>query len=238
MSFEGKVAVVTGGARGIGKSIAEAFAARGADVCVIDILPNDFFVGDIADEKVLEAFAQKVLKKHGKIDFLVNNAMLSKGGLDRCSYEDFNYALRVGVSAPYYLTKLFAASFNPGGAVVNISSTRYLMSQPNTESYSAAKGGITALTHALAVTLAGKARVNAVAPGWIDTTGSSFSPADARQQPVGRVGVPADIADAVLFLCSAESSYITGQVLPVDGGMTKLMIYHGDHGWTYDPPSG
>ncbi len=235
MDFHHKVAVVTGGARGIGRAIADAFVARGAKVCTIDLLPNDYFVGDLADERTLAAFAEKVMKEHGAIDYLVNNAMLSKGGLDRCSFDDFNYALKVGVTAPFYLTKLFADSFHPGGAVVNISSTRSLMSQPNTESYSAAKGGITALTHALAITLSGKVRVNAVAPGWIDNTGSTFSAADARQQPVGRVGVPNDIANAVLFLCSNESSYITGQVLPVDGGMTKRMIYHGDDGWAYDP---
>ncbi len=237
MNFENKVAVVTGGARGIGKSIVDAFTALGAKVCVIDILPNEYFVGDLADEKALVAFSEQVKSEHGKIDYLVNNAMLSKGGLDNCSFDDFHYALKVGVTAPYYLTRLFAASFNPGGAVVNISSTRWLMSQPNTESYSAAKGGITALTHALAVTLSGKVRVNAVAPGWIGTADSVLSPADVLQQPVGRVGAPEDIANAVLFLCSEESSYITGQVLPVDGGMTKLMIYHGDHGWSYEPPA-
>lgn len=235
MDMQDKVVVVTGGARGIGRSICDAFRAQGAQVCTIDMLPNDDFMGDLADEKALEAFATQVLAKHGGIDYLIHNAMLTRGGLDRCSYEDFNYVLRVGVAAPYYLTRLFAESFRPGGAIVNISSTRYAMSQANTESYTAAKGGITALTHALAATLAGKVRVNAIAPGWIDTTGVVFSEADRLQHPVGRVGVPQDIVNAVLFLCSEQSSFITGQVLPVDGGMTKLMIYHNDDGWEYHP---
>ena len=237
MDFQDKVAVVTGGARGIGKAIADAFMARGAHVCTIDLLENDFFVGDLAGEHALEAFAAKVLARYGKIDYLINNAMLSKGGLNACSYEDFNYALRVGAAAPYYLAKLFSSSFHPGGAIVNISSTRFLMSQPNTESYTAAKGAITSLTHALAVTLSGRVRVNAVAPGWIDTANSELSSADRLQQPVGHVGTPEDIANAVLFLCGEKSAFITGQVLPVDGGMTKLMVYHGDEGWSLNPPS-
>ncbi len=123
-------------------------------------------------------------------------------------------------------------------SIVNISSTRYNMSQTNTESYTATKGGITSLTHALAVSLAGKARVNAIAPGWIDTTESTLSNADHMQHPVGRVGVPLDIVNAVMFLCSDKSSFITGQVLPVDGGMSKLMIYHEDNGWTYEDQGG
>ncbi len=235
MDMHGKVAIVTGGARGIGKAIADGFKARGATVLVIDTLPNDGFQGDIADESVLKAFAAQVIAQHGAIDYLVNNAMLTHGGLDSCGYDDFNEVLRVGVTAPYHLTRLLLDHFAPGAAIVNLSSTRYLMSQQNTESYSAAKGGITALTHAMAATLAGRVRVNAVAPGWIDTTDGNFDPADHSQQPVGRIGTPEDIVQAVLFLCGEESSYITGQVLTVDGGMTKRMIYHGEEGWEYKP---
>jgi NAD(P)-dependent dehydrogenase (short-subunit alcohol dehydrogenase family) len=142
--------------------------------------------------------------------------------------------LRVGVAAPFLLTQLLLKHFNTPASVVNISSTRYLMSQANTESYTAAKGGITALTHAMAVTLAGIARVNAISPGWIDTTGKPFDGLNASQHPVGRVGVPADIVHTVLFLCDQKSSFITGQNITVDGGMTKLMIYHDDCGWTYN----
>ena len=229
-----KVAVITGGARGIGKAICDEFKKRGVSVCVIDLLDNDYFVGDIASESVLRAFADKVIAEYNKIDFLINNACLSKGGLETCSYDDFDYVLRVGVAAPFMLTKLFMEHLNDGASIVNISSTRYLMSQANTESYTAAKGGITSLTHAMAVTLAGKARVNSISPGWIDTKNSQFSGADNTQHPVGRVGVPADIVNAVMFLCDEKSGFITGQNITVDGGMTKLMIYHNDYGWKYE----
>ncbi len=232
--MKGKTAVVTGGARGIGKSICDAFLKEGVNVCVIDKLPNDYFVGDIAEEETLVAFSRKVLQDYKKIDYLINNACLSKGGIRSCTYEDFNYVLRVGVTAPFMLTKLFMDHFNQGGSIVNISSTRYMMSQPNTESYTAAKGAITALTHGLAVSLAGKVRVNSIAPGWIDTSGSVFEGSDNNQHLVGRVGVPEDITNAVMFLCSDNSSFITGQNITVDGGMSKLMIYHNDHGWTLD----
>jgi NAD(P)-dependent dehydrogenase (short-subunit alcohol dehydrogenase family) len=228
-----KVAVVTGGARGIGKAICDAFVAQGVSVCTIDLLNNNYFVGDLTDEKVLRAFAYKVINEYGAIDFLINNACLSRGGLNTCSYADFNYVLRVGVTAPFLLTQLFMDNFNIPASIVNISSTRHLMSQADTESYTAAKGGLTALTHAMAITLAGKARVNSVSPGWIDTTGTQFETSDTTQHPAGRVGNPSDIVHTVMFLCDQKSSFITGQDITVDGGMTKLMVYHNDHGWTY-----
>ena len=230
---KGKVAVVTGGAQGIGKAICESFTSRGTAVCTIDILDNNYFVGDIADEKALKSFAAKVIDEYGTIDFLINNACLSRGGLKSCSYDDFTYVLRVAVAAPFLLTQLFMDHFNTPASIVNISSTRHLMSQVNTESYTAAKGGLTALTHAMAVTLAGKARVNSISPGWIDTTAKQIAGTDASQHPVGRVGEPADIVNVVMFLCDEKSSFITGQDIIVDGGMTKLMIYHEDCGWKY-----
>ncbi|NLW42551.1 MAG: SDR family oxidoreductase [Tissierellia bacterium] len=228
-----KVAVVTGGARGIGRAIVKAFRQIGVEVCIIDLLENDYYVGDISKEEVLIEFANKVIADYGKIDYLINNACLSNGGLKDCSFNDFNYVLKVGVTAPYMLTKLFMNHFNEGGSIVNISSTRHLMSQENTESYTAAKGGITSLTHAMAVTLAGKIRVNSISPGWIDTTDSTFSDSDNLQHLVGRVGKPEDIVNAVMFLCSDKSSFITGQDIVVDGGMTKLMIYNDDKGWKF-----
>lgn len=230
--FENKVAVITGGAKGIGKAIAGEFRKAGAQACVIDLLENDYFVGDIADQSVLEHFAQKVIADHGHVDYLINNALPLMKGIDECSYEEFNYALRVGVTAPFYLTKLFAPHFAPGAAIVNISSSRDRMSQPQTESYTAAKGGISSLTHALAVSLAGRVRVNSISPGWIDTDYTVYQGPDADQHPAGRVGHPLDIANMVLFLCSDKASFITGENICIDGGMTRQMIYHNDFGWT------
>jgi len=232
--FKGKVAVITGGARGIGKCIAEQFSQAGARVCVIDLLENDYFVGDLADKKTLEAFAQKVIADYGHVDYLINNAAPRMCGIANGSYEEFEYALKVGVTAPFYLTKLFMPHFAQGSSIINISSSRDRMSQPQTESYTAAKGGISALTHALAVSLGGKVRVNAISPGWIDTNDTVYQGADAVQQPVGRVGNPLDIAHMVLYLCSEMAGFITGENICVDGGMTRQMIYHGDHGWTLD----
>ena len=231
MNFKDKIAVVTGGAQGIGRCIAEEFLKAGAHVCVIDKQPGNHFVGDIADKQVLERFSREVIEKHGRVDYLHNNALPLMKGIDECSYEEFQYAMSVGVTAPFYLSKLFSPYFAEGAAIVNISSSRDRMSQPQTESYTAAKGGIAALTHALAVSLAGRVRVNSISPGWIDTAYTVYEGPDATQQPVGRVGNPMDIANMVLFLCSDKATFITGENICIDGGMTHQMIYHGDHGW-------
>lgn len=229
--FQNKVAVITGGAKGIGRCIAEEFVKEGAKVCVIDREENPYFVGDIADEAVLRRFADRVIAEHGHVDYLINNAKPLTKGLNDCSYEEFTYALQVGVAAPFLLTQLFMPYFAPGGSIVNISSSRDRMSQPFTESYTAAKGGIAALTHAMAVSLAGRVRVNSISPGWIDTTGTVYTGPDAVQQPAGRVGNPLDIAGMVLYLCSDKAGFITGENICIDGGMTRQMIYHGDFGW-------
>ncbi|MDO5390662.1 MAG: SDR family oxidoreductase [Eubacteriales bacterium] len=229
--FENKVVVITGGAHGIGKAIAESFLAEGANVTVIDVIDGTHYVGDISKKEVLEAFAGEVLEKYGQVDVLVNNAPPMMKGLDECSYEEFQQALAVGVTAPFYLTKLFREHFAQGASIINISSSRDRMSQPQTESYTAAKGGIAALTHALAVSLAGKVRVNSISPGWIDTEYTVYEGPDAVQQPAGRVGNPMDIANMVLFLCSEKAGFITGENVCIDGGMTRQMIYHGDWGW-------
>jgi len=233
-TFKNKIAVITGGANGIGKCIAEEFRRNGAFVYVIDKAEGEHFTGDIADRKTLEAFAESVLSQHEKIDFLINNALPVMKGIDECTYEEFQYALSVGVTAPFYLSKLFAPHFSEGGSIINISSSRDRMSQPQTESYTAAKGGIAALTHALAVSLAGKVRVNSISPGWIDTSYTIYEGADAVQQPAGRVGNPLDIANMVMFLCSDKAGFITGENICIDGGMTRQMIYHGDNGWKLD----
>ncbi|MBR4957919.1 MAG: SDR family oxidoreductase [Phascolarctobacterium sp.] len=232
--FKDKVVVITGGAGGIGKCIAEEFEKAGAKVCIIDIAENPYFVGDIGDEVTVCRFAEKVIADYGKVDYLINNAPPLFKGIDECTYEEFNNALRVGVSAAFLLTKLFMPYFAQGASIINISSSRDRMSQPQSESYAAAKGGISALTHALAVSLGGKVRVNSISPGWIDTNYTVYEGADAVQQPVGRVGNPLDIANMVLFLCSDKAGFITGENICIDGGQSRLMIYHNDCGWRYE----
>ncbi len=229
--FEGKVVVVTGGAQGIGACIREQFEKEGAIVEVIDIQKGDHFQGDLSRKETIEEFVSYVIGRHGKIDCLINNALPLMKGINECTWEEFQYALSVGVTAPFYLSKLFAPYFAKGASIVNISSSRDRMSQPQTESYTAAKGGIAALTHAMAVSFSSKVRVNSVSPGWIDTAYTVYEGPDASQHPAGRVGNPLDIANTVLFLCSEKSSFITGENICVDGGMTKLMIYHNDYGW-------
>lgn len=230
-SFENKVVVVTGGAHGIGRTIVQEFEKEGAKVVYIDIRENPSYIGDISKKETLEDFAKFVLGKYDHVDVLVNNALPLMKGLDECSYEEFNYALAVGVSAPFYLTKLFSKHFAPGASIINISSSRDRMSQPQTESYTAAKGGIAALTHALAVSLSGKVRVNSISPGWIDTDFAEYEGPDATQQPAGRVGNPLDVSNMVLYLASDKAGFITGENICIDGGMTRQMIYHNDCGW-------
>ncbi len=233
--MEEKVAVITGGGHGIGQAIARCFLEEGARVAILDRNPGEhIFQGDVGNKKDLEAFAREVQTRYGRVDYLVNNAPPAMKGIEECSYEEFMGALAVGVAAPFYLTRLLMGSFAPGAAVVNISSSRDRMSQPQTESYTAAKGGIAALTHAMAVSLAGRARVNSISPGWIDTEYRSYEGPDALQQTVGRVGDPMDIAQMVLFLCSEKAGFINGENICIDGGMTRLMIYHGDHGWSLE----
>lgn len=231
-TFQNKVVVVTGGAKGIGKCITEMFRAEGAFVYIIDKIEGEHFVGDISKKEVIESFVNYIIEKHDRVDCIINNALPLMKGINECSYEDFQYALNVGVTAPFYLVKLLLPHFaEEGVSIINISSSRDRMSQPQTESYTAAKGGIAALTHAMAISLSGKARVNSISPGWIDTNYTIYEGADAIQQPVGRVGNPKDIANMVLFLCSDKATFITGENICIDGGMTKQMIYHADNNW-------
>ena len=240
-----KHVIITGGAGGIGRAVALAFLDQKHRVTIIDIdkasgenLAKEhedlyFFRGDIGDKHTLEKFIESI---DFPVDFLINNACLSRGGiLSGCSYENFEYTQRVGVTAPYYLVSLLVKreGLRKGGAIVNIASTRAWQSQPDTESYTAAKGGIVALTHALAVSLSNRIRVNCISPGWIDTQGVEHSTQDKNQHPVGRVGKPDDIAKMALFLCSDQAGFINGQDIVIDGGMSKNMIYHGDGGWTF-----
>ena len=233
--FQDKVVVVTGGAMGIGKCICEEFRKAGAKICTIDLLDNPYFVGDIGDEETLVRFAEKVIADYGHVDCLINNAKPDFKGINACTWDEFNYALRVGVSAPFRLSQLFLPYFAEGASIINISSSRDRMSQPQSESYTAAKGGIAALTHSMAVSLSGKVRVNSVSPGWIDTDYAVYEGPDAIQHPAGRVGNPLDIANMVLFLCSDKAGFITGENICIDGGMTRQMIYHNDCNWYYQP---
>lgn len=238
--FKGKNVVVTGGAQGIGKCIIEAFQSEGARAFLIDKegRPEWFhglaFRGDIARKDTIEAIRDVIEHYVGRVDFLINNAPPLMKGIEECSYDDFLYAQQVGVAAPFYLTKLLRPFMPEGSSIINISSTRDRMSQPQTESYAAAKGGLAALTHAMAVSLGPEIRVNAISPGWIDNTNVNFDGPDANQHPVGMVGKPEDIANIVLYLCSEKARFITGENICIDGGMTKLMIYHGDDGWKYE----
>lgn len=231
---DSKIAVITGGAHGIGKCVAEEFEKIGVTAVVLDIRQGGHYVADLSRKEELEQFVQSVIGQYGHIDYLINNAAPLMKGIGDCSYEEFQYALSVGVTAPFYLSKLFAPYFSESGVIINISSSRDRMSQPQTESYTAAKGGIAALTHALAVSLAGKVRVNSISPGWIDIQDQVYEGADAAQHPAGRVGNRLDIANLVLFLCSKKASFITGENICIDGGMTRQMIYHGDEGWMLD----
>ena len=231
MQFKDKVVIVTGGAQGIGKCISDEFRKEGAHVCIIDKLEGEHFVGDLSSKYTIEEFCNWIIEKYGHVDYIINNAIPQMKGIDDCSYEDFQYALSVGVTAPFYLVKCMKNNLAEGASIINISSSRDRMSMPQTESYTAAKGGIAALTHALAVSLAGKARVNSISPGWIDTAYTVYEGPDATQQPAGRVGNPMDIANMVLFLCSDKAGFITGENICIDGGMTHQMIYHGDNGW-------
>ncbi|HJB25528.1 MAG TPA: SDR family oxidoreductase [Firmicutes bacterium] len=259
MSMQGKVCVVTGGALGIGQCLTREFAKRG---CKIAFLDKDraageknldwlhahgfealFVHGDAGKQQDLERFAHNVTSHYGQVDILLNNACFSNRGLQSaCGYEDFLEVLRVGVAAPYYLTQLFLPVFTPYASIVNLSSTRARQSQADTESYTAAKGGISALTHAMAVSLSGKVRVNSISPGWIETQGTreetfcpQYSKGDLLQHPSARVGTPEDIARAALFLCEEENDFINAADLVVDGGMSHLMVYHADKGWEYHP---
>ena len=258
MGFTDKKVLITGGANGIGRCIAEYFVRAGSYmVAIIDTdrqacdelirrFPDNmaYIHGDITDRDVLDTVVGSSV--FNPVDVIINNACVSrKGILSGCSWDDFEYVQRVGVTAPYYLvSQLYnTGALVKGASIINIASTRGLQSQADTESYSAAKGGILALTHALSISLAGYARVNAISPGWIDTAKyhgngkpTEHSSGDKAQHPAGRVGTPEDIAEMVMFLCDNDrAGFITGENIAIDGGMSKLMIYHGDKGWEYKP---
>jgi len=241
------VALVTGGAEGIGLCISQAFARAGMNVVIADnnssagrkaqrsIGSNSVFVQtDVSNEAAVKKMIAQTVRHFGRIDYLINNAAIGKTvSIEKLSFADWTKILHTNLSAAFLCAK-YAAKYQrkTHGAIVNIASTRALMSEANTEAYSASKGGIVALTHALAVSLGPDIRVNCISPGWIDTRDYTNKPkfpplteADHKQHPAGRVGRPEDIAQMVLYLCSKEAGFITGQNFIIDGGMTKKMIY-------------
>lgn len=249
-----KVAAVTGGAQGIGRAISLAFAQAGYDVAAADIdkeagleLIRDirqlgrqgmFLCVDVSAEEEVQRWFRVIAEEFGRVDALVNNAGISRGGsMLELPVSDFDRVLAVNLRGPFLCSRQAAALMKRqgGGSIVHIASTRALMSEADTEAYSASKGGLLALTHAMAVSLGSYGiRVNAISPGWIETrdwqkasrrTEPMHSERDRLQHPVGRVGRPEDIAAACLYLCGEKAGFITGQNLVIDGGMTVKMIY-------------
>lgn len=252
--FNNKTVIVTGGGQGIGRVVSRAFAAEGANVVISDIdeeagLENESYIRDsgfeatyiktdVSNAATVKHMVDEALKKYDGIHILINNAAVSGfGSIFDISTEEWDKTIGVNLSGMYYCAKFCAPVMRSqnSGSIINMASTRAFMSEPDTEPYSASKGGIIALTHSLAISL-GKygIRVNSISPGWIDVSlwkkGSlakqePLSEQDHKQHPAGRVGTPEDIAQACLFLASAKSGFITGENITVDGGMTKKMIY-------------
>jgi NAD(P)-dependent dehydrogenase (short-subunit alcohol dehydrogenase family) len=226
-----KKAIVTGGAGLIGTGICEALVARGFDVASFDMAGKVHSIDavraiecDVADEASVEIAVAEL--GWDRLDLLVNNAGATGNALGTSildmSFADWRRIVDSHLTGAFLMTRAVVPLMKTGGSIVNMASTRAFMSVPNSEAYAASKGGLVALTHALAVSLGPKIRVNSIAPGWI-TNETNLSEEDEAQHPVGRVGRPKDIADAVLYLNGA--GFVTGQVLTVDGGMTRKMIY-------------
>ena len=253
MSFEGKNVIVTGGVFGIGSVIAESFIKAGANVIIADIEiaagqkyvkrlrgelgPVDFIFADMGKESSVKKLIKTVIARYKTIDILINNAGIGNWkSIEKRSVQDWQRVLDVNLTGPYMCVKYALPYMPKGSSIINISSTRALMSEKNTESYSASKGGLLALTHSLALSLSEKKiRANAISPGWIDTSAFGkkggrrqikLKNSDLLQHPAGRVGTPYDVAEACLFLADNEKSgFITGQNIIIDGGMVKKMIY-------------
>ena len=224
-----KVALVTGGAQGIGKAIAGLLAARAWRVAVADIRKSDFFFvrTDVSREPAVRNCIRRVVKEFGRLDAVVNNAGIASPGngrVDRLSLREWNRRIGANLTGAFLMAKYAAAHLRRSrGAIVNIASTRALQSEPDTEAYAASKGGLVALTHALAMSLGPEVRVNCVSPGWI--AHQPVRKKDHAQHPVGRVGNAQDVAELVAYLISDAAGFVTGQNLVIDGGMTKKMIY-------------
>jgi NAD(P)-dependent dehydrogenase (short-subunit alcohol dehydrogenase family) len=249
--MKGRVVLITGGAQGIGKAIGRRFLAEGARVALVDAdaeageetreefasLGEAAFVpGDVGVEATARRAVKTVLNLFGRLDVLVNNAGIGIGKpMTELTLREWNRVLAVNLTGAFLFSRQAASHLRKSrGAIINIASTRALMSEPNTEAYSASKGGIVALTHAMAVSLGPEVRVNCISPGWIEVAEwrkrrgrkkPALSRADHAQHPAGRVGTPEDIAALAAFLVSNEAGFITGANFIADGGMTRKMIY-------------
>lgn len=229
-----KTVVITGSAAGIGRALREAYETQGFTVYGIDVAEGEAYQGDVGSKEDLTEFIAHIRRHSNRVDVLIHNSPPPSIGIDAGTYEEFNRAMAIGVTAAYYLIQELRDLFSEGSSILFLTSTRAEMSQRQTESYSAAKGALAALTHTLAMSLGPMIRVNGIAPGWIETSDTQYplDGPDCRQHPVGRVGNVQDIVEAALYLTSDRASFITGQILTVDGGMTRRMIYHGDEGWS------
>jgi NAD(P)-dependent dehydrogenase (short-subunit alcohol dehydrogenase family) len=244
--------LITGGASGIGKCLVKYLSEQHQKVVFIDMdvskaqttlkqMNNElvtYIVCDLADQTSIDEAVLTIKNQKIHVDVLVHNAAIGLGGIHQASYDDFLKTLKVNLIAPFYLTQQLLPHFTEKASVINIASTRAFQSQQNTEAYTASKGGLISLTHAMGISLEGKIRVNCISPGWIDTSScfpsrSTFSQDDHLQHPSKRIGAPNDIIKAVLYLADVENDFINGQNIIIDGGMTKRMIYHHDEGWTY-----
>ncbi|SDB55698.1 SDR family oxidoreductase [Belnapia rosea] len=232
MEQDRRVALVTGGARGIGRAVAARLERDGWQVVVADRepaegVPGRFVRADVADEEAVRALVEGIAGAEGRLDALICNAgFMIRKPIGELSLVEWQAVLGTNLTSAFLLTRAAEGMLRAArGAIVTIASTRAHQSEADTESYSASKGGLLALTHALAVSLGPDVRVNCISPGWIDTKGEALRPEDHAQHPAGRVGRPEDVAAMAAWLVGPESGFVTGAEFLTDGGMTRKMIY-------------